>query len=394
MSSRSASAIILCVLLAHRLSSGTRISGTLTHNHRGGGVELFYLSKFGVAAENPLFVFGAVHQRDTIVQYDSQMALVLLPQDTTNQLVNKYGSLNCNPLFTQVLNNSKYVADECAGGSIDYVRTFPCMREFPDGCNQPHNIPIIGGINNDFTYHVESAPSTQFYYLFMLACVRNASKTCEWGETEDSALVYDITLANSNPENNTVNPFTYQFPYELQGVLVLQMIFSVMYFILLTVHLLAHSGVCRKACPKPEGACKMHRLPVLFTVSLFFEFVHILLDLVHYSAYAENGFGAVWCRYLGEVANQVSDWLLILVLILIGKGWMVTTCALRWRKLTFGIWGAYVFFFTMYFVWTVVSHTHSVKTTLLCPLACSQYFTTVPWLHSGYCFLLLYIPLC
>ena len=356
---RSAAVVTLCVLLAHRLSSGTRISGTISHEHRGGSVELFYLSKFGVAAENPLFVFGAVQRRDLFIQYDSQMVLVLLPQGTTNQLMNNYLSLDCSQLFTQVLNDSKYVAeDKCVGGSMDYVRTLPCERKHSNACNQPHNIPIIGG-NNDFTYHVESSPSTQYYYLFMLACVHNITEldVCEWGETEESNVLYDITLANSNPENNTVNPFTYQFPYELQGVLILQMIFSVVYFILLTVHFLVHSGVCAKACPKPGGACKMHRLPVLFTVSLFFEFVHILLDLIHYSAYAGNGYGAVWCKYLGEVANQVSDWLLILVLILIGKGWMVTTCALRWRKLTFGIWGAYVFFFTMYFVWTVVSHT-------------------------------------
>lgn len=349
--------VTLCVLLLCRLSTGTRVTGILTHERRDdseNSVGLFYLSKFGVVAGHSLFVFGIVDFVDNFIHLRSRMVLVLLPQDTTNDLVSNYESKSCNDLMNSVLNESAYVNDSrCLSGFKDYVRLLPCHA--PTACNQQLYIPVIG--KSDFTYHVTSSPATQYYYLFMLACDRNYTVGCKWADTDDTRLYYDISLVNSDPDANNAPyyPFIYQFPYELWDILPLHMVFFTAYLALLTVHLLLHSGLCQKFCPKSEGPCKMHRLPALFTVSLFFEFIHVFLDLIHYSTYASNGVGAIWSEYLGEVANQVSDWLLILVLLLIGKGWMVTTSALRWKKLTFGIWGVYVFFFIVYFIWTVVS---------------------------------------
>ncbi len=355
-------ALLLLLLGAWKPSTGTRIKGVVTHVpqvfYETDKVPLSYLAKFGVAAGHEFFVFGTVQVDYTkLIGIRSQMMLALVPQNISDNLVAKYNSFSCNVIFTlnSTLGQSIFVDDndKCSSGTKDYVRKFPCSNEPSTSCNQPMSIPIIHG--NNFTFHVENAPKTEFYYLYMLACSRNSSATCDWSETGNSTLQYDISLVNSNPQDSTyLDPFKYQFSLEQDGLLILHLFFSISYFILLTVHLLMHCGACKKLCY--TSGCQMHRLPALFTASLMLEFVHVLFELIHYGVFASDGFGAVWCRYLGEVANQFSDWLLILVLLLIGKGWKVTDSALRWKKLTFGIWSAYVLFFSLYFVWTVVSN--------------------------------------
>ncbi len=353
----SPSVSLLILLLVCKLCTGTRIIGVVTHPSEQEPSELssdqvpFYLAKFGVAAGQELYVFGTVKADTMFIRIRSRMLLVLVPQNISDRLVNP---MSCKQVFRSVLKESMFVNDAgCSGGTKDYVREFPCSHS--TSCNQPGFIPIVTG--NDFTFRIENAPKTEFYYLFMLACDRNSTLDCEWDETDESSLQYDISLVNSNPQNNShLNPFVYQFSLEFQGVLVIQLLFTIAYFLMLIVHLLMHCGACKKLCNTSQTGCQMHRLPALFTASLALEFIHVLFELIHFSVFASDGIGAVWCKYLGEVTNQFSDWLLILVLLLIGKGWMVTDSALRWKKLTFGIWSVYVFFFLLYFVWTVVSN--------------------------------------
>ncbi len=360
--------VALLLLLVCKLSAGTRVSGVTKHSplptdDRNNNAPLYYLAKFGVASGQNLYVFGSVKTEDLFVTIRSGLLLVLVPQDVSDSLVAKHGVMSCNAVFESVLNESISVDDHtCPSGMKDYIRRLPCNNQDPLSCNQPNSIRVVPG--NDFTFRVKESPKTEFYYLFMLACDRNYSSSCKWSETENSTLWYDISLVNSDPENNThLNPFVYQFSLELEGVLLMQLLFSVVYLALLSIHLAMHFGLCGKWCKTSAiGFRRMHLLPAIFTASLVLEFLHVIFELIHYAVFAGDGFGAVWCLFLGEVFNQFSDWLLILVLLLIGKGWMVTDSALRWKKLTFGVWGAYVVFFSVYFIWAVVS----VYTDVLC----------------------------
>ena len=354
--------VALLLLLVCKLSAGTRVRGVyMKHSplptaDRDSNVPLRYLAKFGVASGQNLYVFGSVKAKDTLINIGSGLVLVLIPQNITESLVANYETMSCQEVLSSVFSESISVDDKvCPNGTKDYIRRFPCTRETPSSCNQPSSVRVVTG--NDFTFRVEEAPKTEFYYLFMLACNRNYSVNCRWIETEDTTLNYDISLVNMDPENSSyLNPFVYQFSLEMEGLLLIQLIFSVAYLVLLSIHLAMHCGLCGKCCNTSGIGCRgMHRLPAVFTASLVLEYLHVVFELIHYAVFAGDGFGAVWCMFLGEVFNQFSDWLLILVLLLVGKGWMVTDSALRWKKLTFGVWGAYVLFFSIYFIWTVVS---------------------------------------
>lgn len=349
--------LLLCSLW--KLSLATRVRGTIQYSADEASADTFnhyYLSRFGVAAGSSVYVFGTVTLIiDRLIPLDSQMLLVLIPQSVTDNLVRfideRGSSVHCSAVIPAVLNDSISVDHEkCYSGFNDYLRKVPCDIENGGyaSCNQPEDKRVIYG--NDFTFHIDPAPDTEYYYLFLLACKRNTTVSCTWDPTRQVYFDYDISLVNAaNLENNShFDPFTYQFSYDLEGALIILMVFSAAYAVVIVTHVLLHTILC-------ANDCKMHRLTAIFTMSLFIEFLHVAFEMVHMAVFAGDGIGAVWCNYIGEVFNQFSDWLLILVMLLIGRGWMITTSTLRSKKITFALWGAYVFFFSIYFIWTVVS---------------------------------------
>lgn len=323
----------------------TRIEGSLSSESQD---ILHYMTRFGVGRGHDLFVYGSA-RRNTMAS-NSHMVLALLPQQTWDNLYTTLQSnSNCDDLFKGPLGKSRLNDSSTCGDNqtMDYLRIVPCKHSHGNfhSCNQPPNTEVIEGF--DFTYHISTAPKTEFYYLVFLTCSRNFSANCSWAPTEDLTIQYNIHLVNDRPDES--NPYSNEFPYEMKGVLSLQLFFTGSYLILVFVHFLLHIKCFRKQ------RYSMHILVKLFSASLVLEAAYVFMELIHSSVYARNGKGVLSIQYLGEVCNQFSDWLLILVVILVGKGWQVTTSSLRWSKVTVLIWGAYIVFSAIYFIWTVVS---------------------------------------
>lgn len=342
------------------VACSTQVKGTLSYDPGGKRRFVFFLSRFGVSKGHNLFVYGTVSRKSSNdpIPFSSLLTLALVPQTTWDSFYrkaprNRYFSEDaCRTVLTSTgLNESiQENDDQCRGnGTRDYLRVLPCDHggENYKSCNQPSFVSVFNG--SDFTFNVSSAQRTEFYYLFFMTCTRNfsASINCDWGFTEKINVNYDIRLVNGVP--GKANPYTNEFPFDLQGTLTLQLFFAILYFAVILTHFVLHSRFC------VEKRYKMHILVKIFTVSLVLESIFVLLELLHSAVYASNGRGVMVLRYFGEVANQFSDWLLILVVILVGKGWQVTTSSLRWSRVTVAIWGAYIFFSALYFVWMVVS---------------------------------------
>lgn len=340
----------------------TQVRGSISYDADNGQNFVFFLSRFGVEKDHHMYAYGTVYRNNNDqISYHSLMTLVLIPQSTWDEFYAKaprHSRFNpgmCEEVITKTLNNSIMLDDDrcLSKGSEDNLRRVPC--DFLDGqytqCNQPLTQPVITGQN--FTFR-KRTPKTEYLYLFLMTCTRNSSSVMcerEWASTDKISISYNIHLVNAHP--NDTNPYTNEFPYDLQGTLTLQMVFSIFYLTLIPIHFILHSRFCVKG-----RRYSMHMLVKIFSVSLVLESIYVLLELLHSSVYASNGQGVVVLKYLGEVANHVSDWLLILVVILVGKGWQVTTSSLRWSKVTAGIWGAYILFSAVYFVWMVVSGSH------------------------------------
>ncbi len=349
---------LLVFLISVSLVSSTRVKGSLQFNEEKQNYKNHFLTRFAIGSGHSAYVYGTVNRASDsdFIGYHSTLTLALLPQRDWDRFYHAsqrdFGSSSkCHDLVMKTLNESIMIGDDsCIGnGTKDYLRTLPCtdIDGVYKSCNQPRDIPVFKG--NDFTFHVNHANRMEYYYLFLFSCTRNYStdQNCLWGSTDEIKIKYSFHLVNNQP--NETNRFSNEFPYDLQGILPLQLSVFFLYIFLIGIHFLIHSRLC------VERRYKMHVLVKIFSFSVVFELVYIFFELIHYSVYAGNGVGAVAMKYLAEISNQFSDWLLILVVILVGKGWQVTTSTLRWSKITVSIWGAYICFSAVYFIWMVVS---------------------------------------
>ena len=346
--------ISLLYILAHLTSlehvTATRLGGSISYSDANRNL-VFFLSRFGVEVGHEVYVFGtAERDKGHQVGLNSRMTLAFIPQatwDSFNSLAN--AAEDCQHVMNTTLGHSIIVGENsCVSGFHDYLRKVPCNPIDGDHiyCNQPASVNVTPG--SDFTYHEQNAPNTEFYYVFFIACTRNVSATCRWAGSDDVYFDYDITIVNSDP-SGPKDSFVYHFSFEFQGVLSLEMVFTVLYLMLVIIHFTLHSRLIAG-----KGYCP-HRLINLFTVSLVLEFLHVGCEMIHFAVFAADGRGVIAMKYFGEVFNELSDWLLILVLILVAKGWQVTTCTVRWKKLTSIVWVVYISISAVYFVWMVVS---------------------------------------
>ena len=334
--------VMLLLLCGLESVSPTHLRGKVTFKE--GGSFVTFLSKFGIKRGHHAFFFGRSKRIvDSPVALHSLLTLAFIPVSVWKAFY--HDSKVCQYVFTHSLSNSISTNPDCESGKADYLRVFPC--EQPPCNNQPEEVDLIGV--SEFTYRINHSTATEFYYAILIACTRNATLNCDWAPSEDVTFTYDMRIVNQDPDiTPTPNPYIYEFPYELQGVLIVYMVFAMCYVVLVAFQIVINTRLCTSV------GYIVHRLVKIFTLSLVLELIHVVLILIHYSVFAHDGVGVVALKYLGEMSAVVSDWFLILVLILIGKGWQLTTSTVRRRRVTFVVWVLYIAFSALYFMWMVV----------------------------------------
>lgn len=344
---------LLASLLLHGVDA-TRIRGGWKHDRDGGKIK--FLAKFGVERGHEVFTFGTVSRAgNSFVAFDDKLALAFIPTSAWDKLYGKEKKkgTQCEAFMSAPFNRSIAPDKLCSvPGDRDYFRVVPCDKRTQCQNQHSESVPLVSG--SEFTFRTEST-STQYYYLVLVACLQNttADDPCQWAESGEVGVDYDIHIVNNDPDMTvSPDPFVYQFPYNLIGLMVVYIVFTFIYLTLLVFHVTMHTRLCT-----PTGY-RHHRITFIFGFSLLLEFLHIALVMIHYSVFSVDGMGVVALLYLGQAANFTSDWLLILVLILIGKGWQLTTATVRWKKVTAVIWVLYIVVSGLFFVWTVVSEHH------------------------------------
>ena len=330
--------------------SPTRLRGKETFRSGGSFVKL--LTKFGIKRGHDAFFFGTAKRViDSPIEFLSQLTLAFIPVNVWKDFYHDsrvyFSAQKCQNVFTHSLRNSISTNPICQSeGTADYLRDLPCHPTSPCN-NQPGEVDLVGG--SEFTYRITRSNATEFYYAILIACTRNATENCFWASSSSVTFTYNMVIVNQDPDNTlTPNPYIYEFPYELQGLLIMYMVFTTCYVVLVSFQIVI---ITRLFTPLNYT---VHRLVKIFIVSVILELAHVSFILTHYAVYAHDGIGVEALKYLGEVSTVVSDWLLILVLILIGKGWQLTTSTVRHKKVTLTVWGLYIVFSAIYFVWMVV----------------------------------------
>lgn len=167
--------------------------------------------------------------------------------------------------------------------------------------------------------------SYRFWYISLVACYRN-STTCTWQYfdakkfralsnessafnkssnsglnhrashstiNDDYEISYDIRLVNGNPNQSTSNPLTFQFSFDQQNILEMNLIFLIVYLILV---------------PAQIYAVRIQKHPVtkLFTLSLILEFISLVFMLSYYIRFTVGGVGNDTVKTTGDILDILS----------------------------------------------------------------------------------------
>ncbi|KAH3854170.1 uncharacterized protein LOC127875469 isoform X2 [Dreissena polymorpha] len=301
-----------------------------------------FLTKFGFQKTDPGklddtqgFVYGNVTAKDS--KLNNKFTLVLVDSDYFlefygNQSV--HGADTCSKMFRKI--DTMAFDYPChTDKTEDFLRKIPC----PSGqlCideDNPKN--VLPGYQ--FTYRIQNSVQPRFWYVSLVACHRT-SQSCSWQERTDLdfEVEYDIWLVNGDPASKHLNPFEHQFSFEMHDVFEIYAIFCLLYIPTIVVWLMAFYK-------------QLHTITKMFTVCICGEFAGISFNFLHVLIFAFNGVGAEWLKVLGNLLGILAECLFMLLLLVIAKGWTVTSLTLSSKLHVIGIWTVYTVLNTVFFI--------------------------------------------
>lgn len=183
----------------------------------------------------------------------------------------------------------------------------------------------------------------RFWYLSMVACHRDPKK-CKWNSDSSKKIDidYDIWLVNGDPASKHLNPFEHQFSFEMHDVVEIYALFTVLYTITLPVWIYAY----RK---------QVHPITKLLTVCISTEYAGVVFNFLHVFIFSFNGVGASWLKVIGNLLGTFAECFFMLILLLIAKGWTITSMKLTARRLLVFFWGSYTALNALFFIVSLVS---------------------------------------
>ena len=309
------------------------------------GDKFKFLQKFAIINGNgrQIYFYGNF-SRDRL-----SATLAFVPSDVwkrlNDEITGTYSDSSCTDIMRPLCNIDSIVNN--------YTRPLPCNE-----CQGEHLVP-----NSQITYSVNK--STQFYYAYMSSCICVQKDTTEqvqsqfcctshvpqnytWMKSVDGGSIsYDVWFVSGDPCTSNHNAFTYQFSFHEHGILIVLIIIITLYVILLPFHLVGYTCLL--------GKCQMPNFVRIFTVALALELFGLIFILTHYSIYANDGKGVQVLYDLGFFFEDFADCVLLLIILLIAKGYRITISVIRRKRILIAIWMAYFAAVVTYTMWALVS---------------------------------------
>ena len=334
--------IFLLSILLFDLSSSLHVSGSWKTSSF-----FHFLAKFGFQKTNLKdrsqtqgYIYGNITAQLNVTHY---VTLAVLDR---GYFLEYYGNstvtqraVACVSMFNKI--NSVAYDSQCNdGGSQDLLRKVPCKQgQLCQDEDNPKNVVE----NFQFSFHVEDLSQPRFWYVSLVACYRDLSTNCSWKPLEEDIVFnYDIWLVNGNPYSKNQNPLEYQFSFDNQDTVEIYLVFLACYMFLTPLQVYA---VMRQK----------HPVPKLFTVGLVFALCGVLLNVFHCLKFAFDGKGFESAAIVGGILDICSQTLLMLLLLLLAKGWAITRKELTWRPLLFSVWALYGLVHVLLYVWDLVN---------------------------------------
>ncbi|KAJ3444427.1 intimal thickness receptor-related [Anaeramoeba flamelloides] len=160
----------------------------------------------------------------------------------------------------------------------------------------------------------------------------------KFSDIKESHMWY-FSLSDCNSDSITIenmqvhiwNPMSskwrQEFSCDQQGILALEVVFFIFFLIITFVQIFL--------------SVKLHRMKEFHTIFRFFLYLIILrtggllMSLVHFGSFAQNGIGSSGLFVFGSVIDIISEIGLYLLLVLLAFGWTITLKVIPYKKTLF-----------------------------------------------------------
>mmetsp|Transcript_34577 Transcript_34577/g.86880 ORF Transcript_34577/g.86880 Transcript_34577/m.86880 type:complete len:446 (-) Transcript_34577:864-2201(-) len=175
-----------------------------------------------------------------------------------------------------------------------------------------HNYTVADFPNGQMNYGFHDNNRAHFWWF--------AAANCNPGTVFE--LTYDIHMQNSGD-----GAWDREFSFDQQGVLTMYLVFLCVWTIGLAVEAYAAFALWRKDA--------WHPMVRILDAAVLSQWFSLLFVTIHYGVYKDDGMGVPGLFYVGQALNLVSVLLFTLLLLLLAKGWAISTMELhgKWQVL-------------------------------------------------------------
>lgn len=309
--------LVAAVILFHATQAALFRQTSYTYDRHDG--ELRFIAKFGIQEYTQVELRGTFNNRTAT---NESVTFAFVPYETWSELNRLLvPSNNCSSMA----NLTSMIA---------------------------HHWSVPGNVSDTISDNTE----TEYWFLVFLGYVYVDARS-PWQKASGTQFDYEITLTNVPSD-----VFTQQFSYDMKGVAIVTMVATFTYLVLLAfqVAFSTYSCVCLKT--------RLHLLVKLFASLLLLELVGHGFQLAHMGVYTQDGVGLAPLGHVGAGLVILGNCFLVLLFLLISRGWQLTKAVLHYKIVTFVLWALYVVFSAIFFAWMVVSSLpHHLPTLSLTP---------------------------
>eukprot|EP01121_Diplochlamys_sp_Union-15-3_P022340 TRINITY_DN9471_c0_g1_i2.p1 TRINITY_DN9471_c0_g1~~TRINITY_DN9471_c0_g1_i2.p1 ORF type:complete len:425 (-),score=30.17 TRINITY_DN9471_c0_g1_i2:17-1291(-) len=201
---------------------------------------------------------------------------------------------------------------------------------------------IESGVPNHFS--VEASGSYHFWFLVFANC-------------EEKEITTSHRISFLNPGSF----WKKQFSCEDQDLLGMYLAFFLFYLVGCTVHSI---GVWRLYRAK-----SLHTIIILLTTAIILEFASVFFYFIHYAIYSKDGIGQPGIRSLAELIHMASIIVIMFFLILIAKGWTITSNYLKEKNVIVALVVVFMISYIVLFIWSNIGRD---------PASTSYFYDSVP----------------
>lgn len=353
--------LLLCVfvvIIVPRYNHALHIVGHWSLSSLSGQNGFKILARFGFQKTDLLlvnktrgYIFGNVTSSESTASHNHTPPVLLVLVNYAHfkrvydvlQSVSSKEDVNFCSRVLSVVNDIAFEPRCNPNGNQDVYRHVPCSSgKLCSDEDQPANVFP----SSQMTYRVQDLAQARFWYVLLLTCYLD--QNCSWTSHNRSinlSLDYDLFLVNGHPNYRvSMNLIDrWHFSNDDEDLASMSLVALLANILLLGLEIRAYN---LQSTERGQFLLLILALQVLRLTLLF----------LHWSLFSRDGVGLAWAEiFARHILTHIVDYSIVLLLILIGKGWKIRTNNVRHRLRTAFMIVTFLAMHLAFYGWAVAS---------------------------------------